>query len=67
MDQFTRQVRKFIYDTIVETTHPPIAQQVANHFKIARSDVVGLFQALQEERQLTLIPGTDRIFVAHPF
>ena len=67
MDPFARKVRKFIYDTIVETAHPPIAQHVASYFNISRPEVVQVFHRLQHERQLTLIPGTDRIFMAHPF
>ena len=67
MDPLARQIRKFIYDTIVETCHPPIAQHVAAHFNISRPEAVRVFHTLQEERQLTLIPGTDRILMAHPF
>ena len=40
MDEFTREVRKFVYDTVVETTHPPIAQHVANRFQISRPEAV---------------------------
>ncbi|MBT6119658.1 MAG: hypothetical protein HOH66_17485 [Rhodospirillaceae bacterium] len=67
MDDITLDVRKFVYDTIVETAHPPIAQHVADRFGLPRAEVVRLFHVLQDERQLTLIPGTDRIFMAHPF
>ena len=67
MDKLTREVRKFIYDEFVATSHPPIAQRVADQFEISRSDAVHLFHILEKERQLTLIPGTDRIFMAHPF
>lgn len=67
MDDITLDVRKFVYDTIVETTHPPIAQHVVDRFGLSRAEVVRIFRLLQDERQLTLIPGTDRIFMAHPF
>ena len=67
MDDLTLDIRKFVYDTIVATSHPPIAQHVVDRFGISRAEVVRIFRILQEERQLTLIPGTDRIFMAHPF
>ncbi len=66
MDERAREIRKFIYDRFRDTSHPPLAQHIVDRFGIPRPGVVAL-RALQEERQLTLIPGTDRIFMAHPF
>jgi hypothetical protein len=67
MDEREREIRKFIYDRFRDTSHPPLAQHIVDRFGIPRPGVVAALRSLQEERQLTLIPGTDRIFMAHPF
>ena len=67
MDGRAREIRKFIYDQFRDTSHPPLAQHIVDRFGIPRPEVVAVLRALEEERQLTLVPGTDRIFMAHPF
>ncbi len=67
MDERQREIRKFIYDRFRDTSHPPLAQHIVDRFAIPRAEVVAVLRALEEERLLTLVPGTDRIFMAHPF
>lgn len=67
MNELERRVRKFIYDTFVETSHPPIVQHIRDRFEMGRDEVVSILKSLQAHRQLTLVPGMDRILMAHPF
>ena len=67
MNDQERQVRKFVYDTFVETSHPPLVQHIRDRFGLDRDQVVSILKSLEAHRQLTLIPGMDRIFMAHPF
>ena len=67
MDARTRQIRKFIYETFRDTSHPPLVQHIMDRFELGRAEVVDHVKTLEDERQLTLIPGTERIFMAHPF
>jgi len=67
MNDTERHVRKFIYDTFLETSHPPLVQHIRDRFGIERDEVLAILKSLETHRQLTLIPGMDRIFMAHPF
>ena len=67
MDETSRQIRKFIYDTFRDSSQPPVVQHIRDRFGLGRGRVVEVLRELESERQLTLVPGTDRILMAHPF
>lgn len=67
MDTLSRAVRKFVYDRFQQTSHPPVAEEIARQFEIDRHQAVETLQSLQAERMLALTPGTARILMAHPF
>ena len=67
MDTLSREVRKFVYDRLKQTSHPPVVEEIARQFGIERHEAVETLQSLQADKMLVLTPGTARIFMAHPF
>ncbi len=62
-----RDIRKFIYDRFRETSRAPVVEEIMERFALPRRRVVGVLRELQSARQLALVPGTERILMAHPF
>lgn len=67
MEMLARDVRKFIYDRFRETSRPPVVEEIMRQFKLSRQQVADLSKILESNRQLVLVPGTERIIMAHPF
>ena len=64
---FEIAVKLHIYDTIVETTEAPTAQEIAKVLDSSVDDVLEAFQDLCEQKLLVLEPGTEKIRMALPF
>jgi Alkylmercury lyase len=62
-----RDIRKFIYDRFRDTTRAPVVEEIMEHFALDRRRVVDALRELESARQLALVPGTERILMAHPF
>lgn len=67
MDTLSQKVRKFVYDRFGQTSHPPVAEEIARQFGIERQQAVETLQSLQAEKMLVLTLGTTRILMAPPF
>lgn len=61
------EVRKFIYDRFRETSRAPVVEEVMERFTLQRRRAVDILHELESARQLALVPGTERILMAHPF
>lgn len=46
MNDTERHVRKFIYDTFVGTSHPPLVQHIRDRFGMDRDNVVSVLKSL---------------------
>src|SRR5262245_14692402 len=62
-----RDIRKFVYDRFRETARAPVVEVIMQRFALSRRQVVDLLRGLEAARQLALVPGTERILMAHPF
>lgn len=62
-----RDIRKLIYDRFRETSRPPVVEEIMERFTLHRRRVVDILRELESARQLALVPGTERILMAHPF
>ncbi len=67
MDDLARDVRKFIYDRIRETSHAPVIEESMRRFGLARGTAREVIGVVEANRQVVLLKGTDRILMAHPF
>lgn len=67
MDAFERQVRAMVIQTLRDTGEAPTATQVGNALGAVESRVLAALRSLDDEHRLVLIPGTDRVMMAHPF
>lgn len=67
MNAFERQVRALIYARFQEKLAPPTSVDLARTLNVSVSEVSQALQALADEHCLVLLPGTDSIWMAHPF
>ena len=62
-----RVVRKYIFDHFFEYTTSPPLEEVMQRFKLTRKEAYESFRELEEDHQIVLVPGTQRILMANPF
>ena len=67
MDMLARKVRKFVYDRFRETSYPPVVEEVGRQFDLRRREAADTLKTLESNKLLVLMPGTERILMAHPF
>ena len=67
MGSMTKDVRKFIYDRLVETAAPPVLEEIMAAFALDRRQAREVVAGIAEAKQVVLLAGTDRILMAHPF
>jgi hypothetical protein len=67
MDAFDRQVRVSVIQTLRDTSEAPSAAAVAQMLGVDTSRVSSALHSLADEHRLVLVPGTDRVMMAHPF
>jgi Alkylmercury lyase len=64
---FSREVRKYIIDRLVETARAPHLEEIMQQFRLSRDEAVRRLEELQAAHHLLLLPGTRRILMVHPF
>ncbi|TLZ78633.1 MAG: hypothetical protein E6K11_08340, partial [Methanobacteriota archaeon] len=62
-----RDVRKFVFDSFLENSVPPVLEEIMERFHLGRPQAFEALQALEAARHLKLVPGTQRILMAFPF
>jgi hypothetical protein len=67
MNSFERLVRAAVIGTLRDTSSAPSAAVIADSLGAQISAVSAALHALADERHLALIPGTDSVWMAHPF
>lgn len=67
MNAFERQVRATVIQTLRDTGAAPSASAIADALRCAEPDVSAALRSLADEHRLVLVPGTDRVMMAHPF
>lgn len=67
MDAFERQVRAAIIQTLRDTGEAPTAASIGNTLGVEESRVTAALRSLADEHRLVLVPGADRVMMAHPF
>jgi hypothetical protein len=66
-DDLIWNVRAYIYQHLVETTHAPTVADVATHFRSSIDEAIELFDELNARHAIFLEPGTHDIRIANPF
>ena len=64
---FDLEVRRHIYDQIVEHEHMPLASEIALHMSRSVEDVRESLQRMKAAHVLVLQEGDDEILMANPF
>jgi len=67
MNSFERLVRAAVIQTLRDTGLAPSAAQVAATLGAGEPDVSSALRSLAKEHRLVLAPGTDKVWMAHPF
>ena len=62
-----RQVRYRIYQHFVARAGAPAAVEIARELGVSQATVVASLHRLTDQRKLVLAPGSDTIWMAHPF
>lgn len=67
MDAFERQVRATVIQMLRDTGEAPKAAGIGGTLGVEESRVSAALRVLADEHRLVLVPGTDRVMMAHPF
>ena len=67
MTNVDRQVRALIYRTLLEQGEAPSAATLASRLDITERQAMASLRALAEAHAIVLRPGTDDLWMAHPF
>lgn len=67
MNDFERQVRASIYTSFREQSRPPSPSDLSDSLGASPEEVSAALRNLAEEHCLVLLPGTESIWMAHPF
>lgn len=62
-----KNVRKYIFDYFLDQGEAPVIEQIMREHHLSRRDAFSLLKELETFRLLVLVPGTERILMAHPF
>ena len=62
-----QRVRRFIFDSFLERSTPPVVEEVMTAFGLSRDEAIGIFRELDAARHIALVRGTARILMAFPF
>jgi hypothetical protein len=62
-----RRLRHFIFEWCLAKEHPPVIEELIAAFTASREECRTALLSLESQRLLVLLPGTDRILMAHPF
>jgi DNA-binding transcriptional MocR family regulator len=67
MTEIERQVRAAVYRSLLEQGQAPSVSALASRLHLAEAQVTAACQALAEAHAIVLRPGTDDLWMAHPF
>ncbi len=67
MNTIERLVRAAVIEALRDTSCVPPTATIAASLSVNESEVSTALHALAEEHRLVLIPGTDSVWMAHPF
>lgn len=67
MNTFERLVRAVVIQTLRDTGFAPSAAQIAATLSASEPDISSALHSLAERHRLALLPGTDKVWMAHPF
>src|SRR5688572_23121672 len=67
MNEFERHVRASVYASFRERSRPPSAAELSDTLGASLGEVSSSLRSLAEEHRLVLVPGTESIWMAHPF
>lgn len=67
MNAFERRVRAHVIQTLRDTSKSPSIDDVASALGASTHAVRVALHALADEHRLALLPGTDSVWMAHPF
>lgn len=62
-----REIRLRIFERFLETSAPPVVEDLMTEHSLSREQVTGALHELAAARHIALVPGTDRILMAFPF
>jgi hypothetical protein len=62
-----RRLRHFIFEWCLAKERPPVIEELVSGFSTSREECRKALLSLESQRLLVLLPGTDRILMAHPF
>ena len=61
------EIRVEIYRSFIEEGRAPMAAEVAEKLRLSPDEVLDGFRALHDDDVIALVPGTDLVWLAHPF
>ena len=67
MNAFERVVRAAVIQSLRDTGRAPSAAAIAASLGEGESAISSALHALADEHRLVLLPGTDSVWMAHPF
>jgi hypothetical protein len=67
MNAFERRVRAVVIQSLRDTSHAPPAAAIAASLGASQVAVAAALHLLADAHRLVLIPGTDSVWMAHPF
>jgi hypothetical protein len=67
MNSLERLVRASVIQSLRDRARAPSSVELASSLGVAESAVSSALHALAGEHRLVLIPGTDSVWMAHPF
>ncbi|MCB0150906.1 MAG: alkylmercury lyase family protein [Caldilinea sp.] len=67
MNATERAVRAHVIQTLYRTAVAPGVDETATALKVSQQQVVDALHSLAEQHRLVLLPGTDAVWMAHPF
>lgn len=67
MNEFERHVRASVYASFREQSRPPSAAELSATLGASPGEVSSALRNLAEEHCLVFVPGTESIWMAHPF
>ncbi len=67
MNEFERRVRALVMESFRDSSSPPSASALASALGASKANISSALRALADEHCLVLLPGSDVIWMAHPF
>src|SRR5437879_369366 len=62
-----KTVRKYVYDYFLEKERAPVIEEIMEKFRLDRIKAHQVLLGIEQSHNLSLVPGTQRILMAHPF